>query len=137
VRRLDRRGTVNVDFLNPNLTVGTWRWREGVDMPQDAMDAHRVSAHHNGDGHGRYDPVEATVNNLLHAREGATGVQKSPVMGWAAMDAALRTQVGAGELAKSSWGGALLRDAVPILRGLEERGYVMPWGAVADPAGGS
>lgn len=130
VQRLDRRGAVNVDFLNPNLTVGTWRWRADADMPQDAMDAHRVSAHHDGDGNARYDPVEATVNNLLHARESVYGVQKSPVLGWAELAERTATQVGAEAVAKSGWGGPFIRDAIPVVRFLEDTGYVMPWGVV-------
>jgi hypothetical protein len=135
--RLDRAGAVNVDFLNPHLTVGTWRWREGVDMPQDAMDAHRVSGHHQGDGAARYDPVEATVNNLLHAREGVYGVQKTPVVGWDELEAAACTSSGAAGLAKSGWGGGLLCDAIPVMRALEEGGYIMPWWVVRPTAGGA
>jgi hypothetical protein len=132
VRRLDRRGTVNVDFLNPNLTVSTWRWKAGVAMPQDAMDAHRVSAHHEGNGAGRYDPVEATINNLLHAREGFYGVEKESVASWSDLEDHVKSHAGAASLAKSDWGAQLIRDAIPILRFLEERGYVMPWGIVAE-----
>jgi hypothetical protein len=131
VQRLDQRGTVNVGFLNPSLTVGTWMWRSDTDMPQDAMDAHRISSHHEGDGAGRYDPVEATINNLLHAREGSYGVQKTPVTSWHHFEKHARTVAGASALAKSTWGGHFLLDAIPILRSLEERGYIMPWGVVA------
>ena len=99
-------------------------------MPQDAMDAHRVAAHHEGDSATRYDPIEATLNNLLHAREGIHGVQKAPVASWATLMEQIRSHVGAAVLAKSSFGGQLLRDAIPILRSLEDQGYVMPWGIV-------
>jgi hypothetical protein len=124
VKNQDR---VHVDFLNPNLTVGTWRWRPDQDMPQDAMDAHRLSAHHEGDGQDRYDPIEATVNNLLHAREGVYGVQKGPVMGWDQLFSHAGSRAAGEELAKSTWGGRLLGDAVVLLRRLEARGAVMPW----------
>jgi hypothetical protein len=130
VARLDRRGLTHIDFLNPNLTVSIWQWQEGSRGPQDAMDAHRVSAHHQGDGADRYDPVEATVNNLLHAREGVYGVQKSPVSTWGELEGAAATHSGAAALAKSDWGGSLIRTLIPVLRDLEATGHVMPWGVV-------
>jgi len=131
IQRLDRKGMVNIDFLNPNLTVGIWHWKEAVTMPQDAMDVHRLSSHHEGNGVSRYDPIEATVNNLLHAREGMYGVQKQSVMPWEAIERAILSQAESKQLAKSSWGGQFLRKTVPLVKSLESNGFIMPWECVA------
>lgn len=127
--RLDPLGVVNVGFANPNLTVGLWHWSESAQL-QNAMDVHRIAAHHQGDSGDRYDPVEATMNNLLHAREGIYGVQKTPVMTWTVIDDQMATHAGARALAKSSWGASFLADAIPIVRRLEAQGALMPWSKV-------
>ncbi len=121
---------VNIGFLNPSLTVSAWRWRPDVEMAQDAMDAHRLSSHHEGDGFERYDPVEATMNYLLHHREGVYGIDKKPVMSWAALEQAAGTEVGAAALVKTTIGIDLVRDGIALLRQLEREGKVMPWGLV-------
>ncbi|UQA58369.1 hypothetical protein [Polyangium aurulentum] len=121
---------VNIDFFNPSLTVSIWRWRPDVAMNQDAMDAHRVSAHHEGDGKDRYDPLEAAVNELLHHREGIYGIRKEPVTSWDALAAQMERVSDVEQLAKSSVAIRLLRDALPLLRQLEREGRITPWGLV-------
>jgi hypothetical protein len=122
--------TVNVGFFNPNLAVSAWRWKPDRDMPQDAMDAHRLSSHHEGDDADRYDAVEASVNNVLHAREGVYGVQKEPVVQWEQFELIMKTRSSREELAKSVWGASLVGDVATQLRYLEAKGYVVPWGLV-------
>jgi hypothetical protein len=123
-------GQVNVGLLNPALTVSLWRWRPDQDRPQDAMDVHRLSDHHQGDQAERYDPIEATVNNLLHQREGMAGVRKEPVLGWAALRARIVRETIAEQIAASSVGRGILRDAANLGQKLEKDGYLTPWGLV-------
>jgi hypothetical protein len=133
---LDPGGVVNVGFLNPHLTVSTWRWHPD-DPRQDAMDVHRASSHHQGDLADRYDPIEATVNNLLHAREGIDGIQKTPVESWAVLESRVATRADARALAKSDWGASFLPEVVDLLRALEEEGWATPWGLVEAPTNGA
>src|SRR5262249_53982791 len=70
---------VAVSFLNPALLVDLCTWSSVQTRPQNAMDVHRLSDHHEGDGAERFDPVEAGINNLLHQREGRYGIRKEPV----------------------------------------------------------
>ena len=87
VGRLDRRGSVNIDFLNPNLTAEPCARRPISTRSRTRWTPTACQPITTGTATPGYDPVEATINNLLHAREGVTGVQKSAVMSWAELDA--------------------------------------------------
>ncbi len=117
---------VNVGFLNASLLVSTWRWTPHVIL-QDAMDVHRVSSHHSGDSHERYDPLEAAVNNLLHQREGMHGIRKEPVQTWRELELRIKTETGAETLAQASVGRTPIRDALVLARRLEADGVLTPW----------
>lgn len=121
---------VNVGSLNPALLTGMWRWTPH-EACEDAMDIHRISSHHNGDGRERYDPIEAAVNNVLHQREGTLGIRKEEIRDWESMFAAIACESKAESLAKSSVGRQVARDAIVVASALETSGCVTPWGLVA------
>jgi hypothetical protein len=129
IATLDDEQSVNVGSLNPALSVGMSSWTPH-DECEDAMDVHRLSSHHNGDGQERYDPVEAAVNNILHQREGRFGIRKEEVQGWDKIFAAIARETDAERLAKSSAGRQIVRDAVVSAAALEIAGYLTPWGLV-------
>jgi hypothetical protein len=109
------------------LTVGMWRWTPQSDF-QDAMDVHRLSSHHEGDGEERYDPIEAAVNNVLHQREGVFGIRKEPIRRWEHMLDDIKLDEEAELLSKSSIGRNVVRDAITVAMHLEEIGSLTPWG---------
>jgi hypothetical protein len=118
---------INVGCMNPALTVGMWRWTPH-EIRQDAMDVHRISSHHTGDGVERYDPVEAAVNNVLHQREGRLGIRKEPVVSWHHMLLSIERDSQAEAFGKSSVACRILRDAILAGIDLESRGRLTPWG---------
>lgn len=120
-------GPVNVSFLNPSLLVDLCQWSPRQTKPQDAMDVHRLSDHHDGDGAERFDPIEAGINNLLHQREGRDGVRKEPVVSWAALREEAATETGASELSKNTAARQAVRDAIAIAPRLERAGWLTPW----------
>ncbi len=132
----NNKAPVEIDFLNPNLVVSIWRWRPDIDAPQDAMDAHRVSSHHDGNFRDRYDPIEATLNNILHAREGIYGIRKSATTSWETLFAIANSTTKAEAFAKSGIGASILGEAISLLKDLELQGRVTPWWMVdvAKPA---
>ena len=119
---------VNVSFLNPALLVDLCQWSPRQTKSQDAMDVHRLSDHHDGDGGERFDPMEAGINNLLHQREGRDGVRKEPVVSWRHLQTELATESGATDMAKNSAARQALRDAASLAPELERRGWLTPWG---------
>lgn len=127
-------GPVNVGFLNPALLVDLCLWHPRRSGPEDAMDVHRLSDHHDGDGGERFDPIEAGINNLLHQREGRHGVRKEPVETWDQLALATATETGSEAMAKNSAARLALRDAIGLGRHLEAQGWLTPWGLVASPA---
>ncbi len=129
VEGLNPDDSINVGCLNPVLAAGMWRWTPNAVM-QDAMDVHRVSSHHQGDGNERYDPIEAAINNVLHQREGTLGIRKEPIQGWKKMLQSVERDTRAEALAKSSVGRQALRDAIEAAIVLEASGCLTPWGLV-------
>jgi len=125
---LDPSSQVNVGLLNPALLVSFSLWSPEQSGPQDAMDVHRLSDHHEGDLAERYDPVEAAINNLLHQREGIHGVRKEPVVPWSQILHGLELESGAEALTKTSVGRDIVRDAATIAQSLENSGALTPWG---------
>lgn len=121
-------GVVNVGFLNPALLVSLREWTPHQDGPQDAMDVHRLSDHHEGDRGERFDPIEAGINNLLHQREGSYGVRKEPVVSWSVLRERVRSESGATALAKNSVARQAVRDACVLAHDLETLGQLTPWG---------
>jgi hypothetical protein len=132
VASLDPAGRVNVGCLNPHLLVSMWAWLPTGDRPQDAMDVHRLTSHHEGDGDERYDPLEAAVNNLLHLREGRSGIRKEPIVSWDSLEAEAGSETRLEALGKSSIGRDWLRDAIAVGRRLEQEGWITPWGMCED-----
>jgi hypothetical protein len=130
VDSLPQEASVNAGCMNPAMAVGMWRWTPR-DIRQDAMDIHRVSSHHTGDGVERYDPVEAAVNNVLHQREGRHGIRKEPVVSWRKLLLSTERDSQAESLGKSSVACRLLRDAILAGIDLEARGCLTPWDLVA------
>lgn len=126
-------GPVNVGFLNPALLTDLCLWRPNRPGPEDAMDVHRLSDHHEGDGGERFDPLEAAINNLLHQREGAHGVRKEPVEPWAVLARAAQPETGAVALAKNSAARQALRDALDVGPELECHGWLTPWDFCMSP----
>jgi hypothetical protein len=127
VDSLSREADVDVGCMNPALAVGMWRWTPH-DIRQDAMDIHRLSSHHTGDGFERYDPVEAAVNNVLHQREGYLGIRKEAVVSWENILMSIERDSHAEAFGKSSVACRVLRDAVLAGIDLETRGCITPWG---------
>ncbi|MFM7073833.1 MAG: hypothetical protein ACKO38_18770, partial [Planctomycetota bacterium] len=116
-----------VSFLNPSLLVDLCQWSPRQTKSQDAMDVHRLSDHHDGDGAERFDPIEAGINNLLHQREGRDGVRKEPVVSWNDLRLQVATATGAFELAKNTAARQAVRDAIAIAPRLERAGWLTPW----------
>ncbi len=128
VDSLDPLTDVNVGCMNPHMLVGMWQWTPASGLLQDAMDVHRMSTHHEGDGHEGYDPIEAAVNNLLHLREGTSGIRKEAVMSWDALEDEMISEVAMEQLGKSSMSRDVVRDAIRVARTLERDGWLTPWG---------
>lgn len=120
--------SVNASCLNPHLLVSLWEWTPARVAPQDAMDVHRLTSHHDGDGKERYDPLEAAVNNLLHQREGRPGIRKEPIVAWETLQSLEISELQLEKLGKSSLGRDVLRDAIHVCRMLEREGWLTPWG---------
>lgn len=124
---------VNISFMNPHWLADIWLWKPGdAKASQDAMDAHRKSDHHNGEG-GAWDPVEAAVNNVFHQREHVYGVRKEKKARWIDIGQKLETAEGAKGLAKSDVGAGIARDTAKLMRSLEAQGKITPWYLV-DPS---
>ncbi len=119
---------VNVGFLNPHLLVSLWRWRPDSGLPQDGMDVHRLSAHHRGDGALRHNPIETVVNNLLHQREGTSGVRKEAVQSWDHLERLCGLPSAAEDLFNGSFSPVLALDVIHAARGMERDGILTPWG---------
>jgi hypothetical protein len=122
-----REEQVNVSFLNPHLLVDLCLWTPKRQGSQDAMDVHRLSDHHDGDGLERYDPIEAGVNNLLHQREGRFGVRKESVVSWGALRESAATETGSTDLSKNSASRKVLSQAIDTAEKLEASGWMTPW----------
>jgi hypothetical protein len=118
---------VNVSFLNPHLLLDLCQWSPVRTTSQDAMDVHRLSDHHDGDGLERYDPIEAGINNLLHQREGRFGVRKEPSVPWPTLRIETGTENGACDVAKNSAARFAIRDAIDLAEKLEQEGWMTPW----------
>jgi hypothetical protein len=118
---------VNVSFLNPHLLVDLCLWSPKRKGSQDAMDVHRLSDHHDGDGVERYDPIEAGINNLLHQREGRFGVRKEPVITWQDLREIAKTETGSTDLSKNSASRRVLGNAINLAQRLESSGWMTPW----------
>jgi hypothetical protein len=127
VNSLEDDASVNIGCLNPALVVCMWQWTPEAPR-QDAMDVHRISSHHSGDGEERYDPIEAAVNNVLHQREGRFGIRKESTVGWRHMLLSIERDSEAEALGKSSISRQALRDALHAAIDLEQSGGLTPWG---------
>jgi hypothetical protein len=95
------------------------------------MDVHRLSSHHEGDGGERYDPIEAAANNLLHRREGVSGIRKEPVETWPQLFEKTFLPSGAYALGKTGIAVSIYRDLKHFVPKLEREGYITPWYAVS------
>jgi hypothetical protein len=131
VRTLDEGAWVNVGFFNPNLSASLYRWGDAREGVQNAMDAHRLSAHHNGSPEAPLDWVERAVNFVVHhiPRE-HWGIRHEPRGSWDDLEPRLATDPA---IKDAEIGKVIARDAAKLYQLLEAEGKVVPWGLLKVP----
>ncbi|MCA1381453.1 hypothetical protein [Bradyrhizobium sp. BRP23] len=122
---LDEGSWVNVGFFNPNISASMYKWGDAKDGVQNAMDAHRFSAHHQGSPEHPIDWVERAVNFVVHhiPRE-HRGIRHEPRGDWSYLEERLAEDPA---IKNASIGKVIARDAASMFQLLEREGKVIPW----------
>lgn len=136
VESLDEGAWVNVGFFNPHLSASLYKWGDVGKAPgsiQNAMNAHRLAAHHNGTPERPLDWVERAVNFVVHhvPRE-HWGIRHEPRGSWHDVEERLAEDPA---INRSEIGKAIARDAARIYELLEQEGKVVPWRLLKVPRG--
>lgn len=131
VRTLDDGAWINVGFFNPNISASLHKWGDAREGIQNAMDAHRLSAHHNGSPEAPLDWVERAVNFVVHhiPRE-HWGIRHEPRGTWDDLEPRLATD---NAIKNAEIGKVIARDAAKLYQLLESEGKVVPWGLLKVP----
>lgn len=131
VNSLDDGAWVNVGFFNPHLSASLYRWGDARDGVQNAMNAHRLAAHHQGTPEAPLDWVERAVNFVVHhiPRE-HWGIRHEPRGEYSELEARLADDPA---IKDATIGKVIARDATKIFELLEARGFVVPWGQLKVP----
>lgn len=131
VQSLDDGDWINVGFFNPHLSASMYKWGDAKNGVQNAMDAHRLSAHHQGSPEAPLDWVERAVNFVIHSipRE-HWGIRHEPRGGYDNLELRLAEDPA---IRNSEIGKAIARDAAALCALLEDEGKIMPWRKLAVP----
>lgn len=131
VASLDEGAWINVGFLNPNISASLYKWGDARHGVQNAMDAHRLSAHHQGTPEAPLDWVERAVNFVVHhiPRE-HWGIRHEPRGSYADLEDRL---VDDPAIKDATIGKVIARDAARMFEMLEARGFIVPWGLLKVP----
>lgn len=131
VASLDEGAWINVGFFNPNISASLYKWGDARHGVQNAMDAHRLSAHHQGTPEAPLDWVERAVNFVVHhiPRE-HWGIRHEPRGSYADLEDRLADDPA---IKDASIGKVIARDATRMFELLEARGFVVPWGLLKVP----
>ena len=127
---LDPTEPVGVGFLNANFCSSLCRWGEAKTGTQNAMDAHRLSCHHDGCPETPQEWIERSVNFVFHhlPRE-SYGIRHEPLCDWSALDERLAEDPA---MKDDPIGHEIIEDARVIMPKLEEHGYLVPWHLLID-----
>ena len=133
VTSLDHGALVNVGFFNPHISASLYRWGDAKGGVQNAMDAHRLAAHHQGTPEHPLDWVERAVNFVVHhiPRE-HWGIRHEPRGEWSNLEARLAEDP---SIKDAEIGKVIARDAAALFALLEKEGMVIPWQLLAVPHG--
>lgn len=122
---LDEEAWVNVGFFNPHISASLYRWGDAMQGPQNGMDAHRLSAHHQGTPEAPLDWVERAVNFVVHhiPRE-HLGIRHEPRGSYGELEERLSKDPA---IKDATIGKVIARDAAALYELLEREGKVVPW----------
>jgi hypothetical protein len=125
VETLDEGAWVNVGFFNPHLAASMFKWGDARSGVQNAMDAHRLAAHHQGTPERPLDWVERAVNFVVHhiPRE-HWGIRHEPRGEWSDLELRLAEDPA---IKDSEIGKVIARDVAMLFELLELEGRVVPW----------
>lgn len=133
VESLDRGASVNVGFFNPHISASLYRWGDAKGGVQNAMDAHRLAAHHQGTPEHPLDWVERALNFVVHhiPRE-HWGIRHEPRGEWSDLEHRMAEDPA---IKDASIGKVIARDAAKLFALLEQEGKVVPWQLLTVPNG--
>lgn len=131
VQSLDLGALVNVGFFNPHISASMYRWGDAKGGVQNAMDAHRLAAHHQGTPEHPLDWVERAVNFVVHhiPRE-HWGIRHEPRGEWSDLEVRMAEDPA---IKDAEIGKVIARDAAQLFALLENEGKVVPWHLLAVP----
>ena len=131
VDTLDDGAWINVGFFNPNLSASLYKWGDARHGVQNAMDAHRLAAHHQGSADAPLDWVERAVNFVVHhiPRE-HWGIRHEPRGQYSDLEARLADDPA---IKDAEIGKVVARDAARLFELLEAGGFTVPWGQLKIP----
>ncbi|QHT65346.1 hypothetical protein GXP67_00980 [Rhodocytophaga rosea] len=125
VNSLDQGAWINVGFFNPHISASLYKWGDVKGGVQNAMDAHRLAAHHQGTPEHPLDWIERAVNFVVHhiPRE-HWGIRHEPRGEWSDLEERLKEDPA---IKDSEIGKVIARDAAALFELLEKEGKVVPW----------
>lgn len=131
VTSLDQGALVNVGFFNPHISASLYKWGDAKAGVQNAMDAHRLAAHHQGVDENPLDWVERAVNFVVHhiPRE-HMGIRHEPRGEWSELESRMAEDPA---IKDAEIGKVIARDAAKLFEMLEKEGKVVPWQLLAVP----
>lgn len=131
VNSLDEGAWINVGFFNPNLSASLYKWGDARHGVQNAMDAHRLSSHHQGSAEAPLDWVERAINFVVHhiPRE-HQGIRHEPRGEYSDLEDRLADDPA---IKDAEIGKVITRDATRIFELLEKGGFTVPWGQLKVP----
>lgn len=132
VGSLDEGAWVNIGFFNPNISASMYKWGDAKGGAQNAMDAHRFAAHHQGTAEHPLDWVERAVNFVVHhiPRE-HQGIRHEPRGDWSDLEERMAEDPA---IKDASIGKVIARDAAKMFQLLEREGKVIPWQQLKVPS---
>lgn len=125
VLSLDDGAWVNIGFFNPHISASLYKWGDAKQGVQNAMDAHRLAAHHLGSPEAPLDWIERAINFVVHhiPRE-HWGIRHEPRGEYSDAEELMATDPA---MKDSEIGKMIARDAVRLYEMLEIAGKVVPW----------
>lgn len=133
VTTLDDGAWTNIGFFNPHLSASLYKWGDAKQGVQNAMDAHRLAAHHLGSPEAPLDWIERAINFIIHhiPRE-HMGIRHEPRGQYSDLEEKMATDPA---MKDSEIGKQIARDAAKLYAMLERDGKVVPWGLLKVPQG--
>lgn len=131
VATLDDGAWVNIGFFNPHLSASLYKWGDVKEGRQNAMDAHRLAAHHNGSEDMPLDWIEKAVNFVVHhiPRE-HWGIRHEPRGSFSEVEYRLAHDRA---IKDSEIGKNIAREVAEFYKLAEQQGLVVPWGLLRVP----